>query len=184
MEIRYSSPQLPLFLLLLSLVLTHPIYLSHPSHFPSEWSTPAWFPWYIPLTLSTLFLLCEIAHRHLVLFGRGEKCSRNPLQPFWYLQFSPNIKLFEGHWLSTNGSSASYDIYPLPLSVSPFVSLAQGHSSQTQTCGPLNLLGSVAHAEHAVGEVPVIPESAVGAQELLVVPGFQELLQEIVPVQA
>lgn len=56
--------------------------------------------------------------------------------------------------------------------------------THTQPPGHLSLLGSIAHAEHAVGEVSVIPKSAVSAQELLVVPGLQELLQEIVPVQA
>lgn len=55
-------------------------------------------------------------------------------------------------------------------------------STHTRSTGPLSLLGGIAHAQHAVGEVPVIPKSAVGAQELLVVPGLEELLQEVVPV--
>ena len=58
-------------------------------------------------------------------------------------------------------------------------SLAPAH---TQAPSALSLLGGIAHAEHAVGEVTVIPKGAVGAQELLVVPGLEDLLQEVVPV--
>lgn len=59
-------------------------------------------------------------------------------------------------------------------------SLASAHP---QALGPFHLLGGIAHAEHAVGEVAVIPKGTVGAQELLIVPGLKELLQEVVPVQ-
>lgn len=45
------------------------------------------------------------------------------------------------------------------------------------------LLCGVAHAQHPVGKMPVVTESAVTSQKLLIVPGLQELLQEIVPVQ-
>lgn len=43
-------------------------------------------------------------------------------------------------------------------------------------------LGLVAEAEHPVGEVAVVSEAALGAQEGLVVPGLQEALQQGVPV--
>lgn len=55
-------------------------------------------------------------------------------------------------------------------------------SAHTQTPCPLGLLGGIAHAKHTVGEVTVIPKGAVGAQELLVVPGLKELLEEVVPI--
>lgn len=55
-------------------------------------------------------------------------------------------------------------------------------STHTRPPGPLSLLGSITHAEHAVGEVPVVPKSTVGSQELLVVPGLKKLLQEVVPI--
>lgn len=45
------------------------------------------------------------------------------------------------------------------------------------------LLCGVAHAQHPVGKMPVVTESAVSSQKLLIVPGLQELLQDIVPVQ-
>lgn len=45
------------------------------------------------------------------------------------------------------------------------------------------LLCGIAHAEHTVCEVPVIPKRTVSSQELLVVPRLQELLKEVIPVQ-
>lgn len=45
------------------------------------------------------------------------------------------------------------------------------------------LLCGVAHAQHPVGKVPVVTEGAVSSQELLIVPGLEKLLQEIVSVQ-
>lgn len=57
-------------------------------------------------------------------------------------------------------------------------------STQTQPPDPLSLLGGIAHAEHPVSKVPVIPKGTVGTQKLLVVPGLKELLQEVVSVQA
>lgn len=45
------------------------------------------------------------------------------------------------------------------------------------------LLCGVAHAQHPVGEMPVVTESAVSSQKHLIVPGLQELLQDVVPVQ-
>lgn len=45
------------------------------------------------------------------------------------------------------------------------------------------LLCCVAHAQHSVGEVPVVPKCTVRSQELLIVPGLQKLLEEVIPVQ-
>lgn len=45
------------------------------------------------------------------------------------------------------------------------------------------LLCGVAHAQHPIGKMPVVTKSAVSSQKPLIVPGLQELLQEIVPVQ-
>lgn len=55
-------------------------------------------------------------------------------------------------------------------------------STHTQPPDPLGLLGGIAHAEHPVSKVSVIPKGTVGTQKLLVVPGLKELLQEVVSV--
>lgn len=45
------------------------------------------------------------------------------------------------------------------------------------------LLCGIAHAQHSVGKMPVITKCAVTSQKLLIVPGLQKLLEEIIPVQ-
>lgn len=39
------------------------------------------------------------------------------------------------------------------------------------------LLGSIAHAQHAIRKMTIISKSAVSAKKCLVVPSFQKLLQ-------
>lgn len=45
------------------------------------------------------------------------------------------------------------------------------------------LLCGIAHAQHTVGKMSVVTECAVSSQKLLIVPGLQKLLEEIIPVQ-
>lgn len=46
------------------------------------------------------------------------------------------------------------------------------------------ILSGVAHAQHPVCEMSVVTKGAMSSQKLLIVPGLQKLLEEIVPVQA
>lgn len=45
------------------------------------------------------------------------------------------------------------------------------------------VLCGVAHAQHAVGEMSVIPKCAVSSQKLLIVPRLKKLLEDVVPVE-
>lgn len=45
------------------------------------------------------------------------------------------------------------------------------------------LLGSITHAQHAIRKMPIISKSAMSAKKSLVVPSFQKLLQNVIPIQ-
>ena len=60
-----------------------------------------------------------------------KRVHENPFQPLQYLQFSPNTKLSEDHWLNTNGSSAFYGIYSQSLSFSLTLSIKETHLLHT-----------------------------------------------------
>lgn len=45
------------------------------------------------------------------------------------------------------------------------------------------LLGSIAHAQHAIGKMAIISKSAMTPKKFLVVPSFQKLLQYVIPIQ-
>lgn len=45
------------------------------------------------------------------------------------------------------------------------------------------LLCGITHAQHTVGKMSVVTKRAVSSQKLLIVPGLQKLLKDIIPVQ-
>lgn len=45
------------------------------------------------------------------------------------------------------------------------------------------LLCGIAHAQHSIGKMSVVPKCAVSSQKLLIVPGLQKLLEDVVSVQ-
>lgn len=46
------------------------------------------------------------------------------------------------------------------------------------------ILCGIAHAQHTVGEMPVVTKCAMGSQKHLIVPRLQKLLKDIIPVKA